>query len=521
MRRRAPRLALAAAISGFGLAGELLWSTLGVGLTAADFVVGVVLTGCGALVWDRRVTSRVGPLLTLAGFTWFVGNLGTALLYLHRGPVVHVALADPSGRVRSRLTRLAVAAAYVDALVEPIARNDVATLVLAALIAAAAFEATRSSATPLAYAAVLAAGAIDRLAGWGHQDAVLLAYDVAVASIAVGRVVGLWHERTVGAVTGLIVDLGAGTDTAGLKAKLARALGDPSLVLGYRLTGSDSFVDDAGAPIALPRAGTGRAVTPLEHRGEQIGVLLHDESLTADRQLTESVAAAAQLALANVRLQAEARAQAVELERSRRRVVETIDRQRRRLEQQLHDGPERLLQDAALRLAAADLGGITELRKELDAVRTELHEFAQGIRPTALSDGGLQPALELLAQRSPIPVRMDGTVARLAEPVEATLYFVCSEALANAVKHAHASEIWIEVHADDELVTVIVGDDGVGGASLDGGTGLRGLADRVEALGGQLVVVSPAGRGTRLRAEISLAPREPRPSRRTAAPATS
>jgi signal transduction histidine kinase len=520
-RRRALRLALAAAGIGLGLASELLWSSLAFGLTAADFAVGAVLIGSGAFVWDRRVASRSGPLLTLAGFTWFAGNLGSALVYLHRGPVVHVALADGNGRVRGRIAPVVVAAAYVDALVAPIARNDVATLVLAGLVAAAAFASARGSASALAYAAVLATGAVDRLAGWGHEDAILVAYDVAVAAIAAARLVDLRRERSVRAVTGLIVDLGAGTDTIGLRAKLARALGDPSLVLGYRLPGGEAFVDDAGAAVVLPRAGSGRAVTPLEHRGELIGVLVHDESLPADRQLSESVAAAAQLALANVRLQTEARAQAAELERSRRRVVETIDRQRRRLEQQLRDGPERLLEDAASRLAAADTGGLAGLREELDAVRGELHEFAQGIRPTALSEGGVMPALALLAQRSPVPVRVTGAVGRLPEPVEATLYFVCSEALANAVKHAHGREISIEVQADDGLATVIVADDGVGGAWLGGGTGLRGLADRVEALGGRLELASPAGRGTRLRAEISLAPREPRPRRSRAAHAAS
>src|SRR5262249_8392025 len=147
---------------------------------------------------------------------------------------------------------------------------------------------------------------------------------------------GRWLERT---VRGLVVDLGATVERAGLQAKLARALGDRSLVLGYRLAGREGFVDDAGTDVVLPAPGSGRTATMLEERGEQIGVLVHDDALLADSSVTGSLAAATRLALVNVRLQEEARAQAVELEGSRRRIVETIDLQRQRLERELRDGP--------------------------------------------------------------------------------------------------------------------------------------------------------------------------------------
>jgi signal transduction histidine kinase len=271
------------------------------------------------------------------------------------------------------------------------------------------------------------------------------------------------------------------------------------------------FVDDAGRELALPVPGSGRTATRLEERGEEIGVLVHDDAVLADPVLIDSVAAAARLALTNARLQADAQARAAELESSRRRIVETADRQRRRLESELREGPERLLERALGRLAdaeteatAGDAEAIVALEAGLSGAHDELRAYAQGIRPTALSEGGLMPALTLLAAHSPIPTRVRGEVERLPEPVEAALYFVCSEAVANAVKHAQASRVTIDVTAEDDLAVVVVADDGVGGATVGGGTGLRGLADRVEALGGRLEVESRAGDGTRVRAAVRL-----------------
>jgi signal transduction histidine kinase len=308
-----------------------------------------------------------------------------------------------------------------------------------------------------------------------------------------------------------VVDLGAASDTAGLHAKLARALGDPSLVLGYRLDDTSGFVDDAGRPVVLPAPGSGRTVTRLEERGEQIGVLVHDDALLADPVLIDSVAAAAQLALANARLQAEARARAVELESSRRRIVESTDRQRHRLEADLREGPERLLErtagwlgEAASEASDAGVETISALEAEVEEAWRELREFAQGIRPTVLSTGGLVAALASLAQRSPLPVEIHGELSRLPAPSEATLYFVCSESLANTVKHARASRVAIEVWEVRGAAGVVVCDDGLGGASIEAGSGLRGLIDRVEALGGHLEVESPLGGGTSVRAEVPL-----------------
>jgi len=523
---RVLRLAVAPLGVAFGLAVE--WgfydSSLGLALTVVDFLVGCLLVVGGTIAWDRRAGSRVGALMTLAGLTWFLGNLGGALVYLHRGPLVHLVLSYPSGRLRGWVSRVVVALAYLDALVEPLARNDKLTIALAAAVAVAACITYVASSGParkagapalvstLAFAAALWLGAVGRLDAMGHRDAVLLVYDLVIASITLLLLVdllrGRWAERT---VSGLVVDLGATSDSAGLRAKLAHALGDPSLALGYRLDEADGFVDDAGRPLALPAQVSGRTVTSLTERGRQIGVLVHDDAVLADPILIDSVAAAAQLVVANARLQAEARSQATGLESSRRRIVESTDRQRRRLERELREGPERLIDNARVALveaAATSAGGdadrLAALAAELGRAEEELREFGHGVLPPALTERGLTPALAELARHSPIPVRVTGEIQRLPEPIEATIYFVSAEALANAVKHAAASEVTIDVGTAGDRCRVVIADDGVGGAVASRGSGLTGLRDRVEALGGTLRLDSPPGDGTRVAAEIEL-----------------
>jgi signal transduction histidine kinase len=487
----------------------------------ADFAVGAVLVVCGALMWDRRPESRVGGLMWLAGLTWFLGTLFEPALYLHRGPLVHLLLAYPSGRLPTRVSRVVVVVAYIDTAIEPLASNDWLTLVLSGAVAAAAAHRLRNASGParsaarvalgavLTVDAVLVLGAVNRLAGWDADRATLWAYDVAIVSTAIVLAVDLirarWSEAV---VTGLVVDLGASQETGSLRTTLARSLGDPSLVIGYRLPATGTFVDDYGLPIELPAPGSGRATTAIEDRGEQVAVLVHDEALLTDPNLLESVAAAARIAVANAALQAETRAQAEELEASRRRLVEAGDAQRRRLEEDLRLGAERRLERVRTLLASAraDAAGdgspIERLESELDEARHDLREFARGVHPGALTEGGLRQALTLLAERSPISVEVTGSVGGLPEPRAAAIYFVCSEALTNVVKHAQASRASIELRDDGGHVRVTVADDGSGGASASRGTGLRGLADRIDALGGTLTIESPPGSGTRVLVEL-------------------
>jgi signal transduction histidine kinase len=213
-------------------------------------------------------------------------------------------------------------------------------------------------------------------------------------------------------------------------------------------------------------------------------------------------------ALANV----DAREQ---LAASRARIVEAGYEERRRLGRDLHDGAQQELVGAVISLELArrrwaqapDQAG--ELVEEaLEHVQTgirDLRELAAGIHPSALTDRGLRAALEALATRSPMPVEIgEAPPARLPAPVETSAYFVAAEALTNAAKHARCSHVHVGVRVDNGSATVEVQDDGVGGADPSAGSGLRGLADRVSALGGRLEIESPAGEGTTVRARIAL-----------------
>ena len=212
-----------------------------------------------------------------------------------------------------------------------------------------------------------------------------------------------------------------------------------------------------------------------------------------------------------------------ELTASRARIVATADQTRRRIERDLHDGAQQRLVSLALQLRAAQAAvppELDELAAEIDravaglsAALDELREIARGLHPAVLAEGGLVPALKALARRSSIPVDLVVRIDRgLPEPVEMSAYYVVSEAMTNSAKHAHASAVTVTVEAAGELLRVVVHDDGVGGADFTGGTGLTGLKDRVQALGGRLTVDSPRGSGTTLRAELPLAGAGPTPA---------
>jgi signal transduction histidine kinase len=204
-----------------------------------------------------------------------------------------------------------------------------------------------------------------------------------------------------------------------------------------------------------------------------------------------------------------------ELAASRARIVAAGDQARRRIERDLHDGTQQRLVSLVLDLRAAEAAvppERPELRAQLAGIADgltgaleELRELSRGIHPAILSEGGLAPALKALARRSAIPVELDLDVGgRLPEPVEVAAYYVVSEALANAAKHARASVAQVEAQARDGLLRLSVRDDGVGGAAPGKGSGLVGLADRVEALGGTVRVHSPAGQGTRLQIDLPI-----------------
>jgi signal transduction histidine kinase len=343
------------------------------------------------------------------------------------------------------------------------------------------------------------------------KDATLLANEAALVALAVSLLAGLlrwpWERAE---VTDFVVELDEARSGT-LRDALARALGDPTLELGYWLPESSAYVDAAGSRLELPAVGSARGVTRVERDGQAVAVLVHDPSVLDDPGLVEAVAAAARLAASNVRLQAEVRAQVSELQESRRRLVRAGDEERRRLEQRLHEGAERrlvalghVLERVSENTSRSRTAEIERASGQLARALADLHDLARGLHPRALTEQGLATALASLARRSPVPVELTVPAERLPAEVEAAAYFICSEALANVAKYASASGAVVRVTADERAALVEILDDGVGGADPAQGSGLRGLADRVEALGGTLRLESASSGGTRLSAELPL-----------------
>jgi signal transduction histidine kinase len=337
---------------------------------------------------------------------------------------------------------------------------------------------------------------------------------IVFASVPWAFLIGLVRSRVIraDAVAELLLALGEAPGTGSLRCQLADALGDRSLDLVFWLEDKKKWVDSDGHRVELP-SDTLRSWTPVELEGRRVGAIAHDATLDAEPELLRSVAAAAGLAMENERLQAQLRARVEELRASRARIVEAGTQERRRLERNLHDGAQQRLValSLTLRLAQGKLHTdpdranalINAAQEELTLALGELRELARGIHPAILSDRGLGPALEALAGRAPIAVELTGVPEEpLPEAIEAAAYFVVSEALTNVVKYAHASQATVSVSRNNGHAVVEVADDGIGGADPDRGSGLRGLADRVSALDGSMELDSPAGSGTRLRAEI-------------------
>jgi signal transduction histidine kinase len=553
--------------------GALTSSTRALAIVAVAWA----FLGAGLIAWARRPGNRLGPLLTAAGFALLARQFRYshdelaftvffALSELSYGLAAHSVLAYPSGHVRGRAEQWLVRAGYASVLLFPLAIllvyegterlrfmdprpheslllvwdngslavtlqrifvvwvwGVLATIFIALVVRrlARATPRARRLLAPLCLAAVVFAlravyegifAFVDRPSAL--VDDVLFWWQIAgFMALPIALVAGMLRARLARANVGELVLELERTPPEGVRGALARALDDPALEVGFWLPERLEYVDGHGRPLVLPGEDDDRAVTHLDHDGEPVAVIVHDASLVDEPELLLASGAAARLALENSRLHADMRAQLLEVQESRVRIVQAADEERRRIERDLHDGAQQRLVALALQLRSAqrELGSradpdvdrlLAEAVDELQVAVEELRELARGVHPAILTEDGLAAALESLTSRAPIPVALDVSDGRLPAQVEATAYFVACEALANVVKHAQASRAAVSAHRRNGVLVVEVEDDGIGGAHAEDGSGLRGLADRVEALGGRLVVESPAGGGTHVVGEI-------------------
>jgi signal transduction histidine kinase len=418
--------------------------------------------GTGLYAWRARPESRIGALMVGLGFAWwlftleasnsaFVHSLALVCGGLYGGFFLHIGLTFPSGRLRSVGDRRLAIAGY---LIFPLA-----------LVPSVMFAGPSESGCEDCPQHLLLIEPNDDLALILRLCGVALYLGMFV--IVVARTLGRWRAATVFERQQLAPVYACALLTFALVTVAQAGAGDAAWW--------PAFISTALLPFAF------------------LASLLRSHVSKLDAEL---------------------QARLEELRASRARLVQAGDAERRRLERNLHDGAQSrlvalaLLLRAARNRAAKSDAGLAELldqaQQELQTSLGELRELARGIHPAVLSERGLEPALHALASRAPVPVEIEIRADRLPAPVESAAYFVVSEALTNVAKYADASHAKVAVTRHNGQVLVEVADDGVGGASAESGSGLRGLADRVAALDGTLSVESPRGRGTTLRAEIPL-----------------
>jgi signal transduction histidine kinase len=521
----------------------------------------------GVAAWWRRPESRLGPLMIAAGFAIFLSMIGSwdlalpdtigSLFDLVPAAIfMHVYLAFPSGHLEQPVERLLVATTYAVAVGLQLAKimvgawgqenllaltsrpelakwlsyTQLTSISVCCLVAIGVLAARRRRAgrplrrsvallvdsfavALLMMAALFLVGAY----GWPGFEPIREVTYFSIGLAPVAFLVGLLDARLARSAVGdLFLELRADPAPADLRDALARTLRDDSLELAYWLPEFGTYADLDGRAVDLPTGDPGRATTLIDRDDDtRVAALLHSPALRDEPELLDSVAAAAAISLENARLHAELRARLEELRGSRARIVEAGQKERQRLERNLHDGAQQRLVALSLELSllesqlAADPAATQRLasaRREIAASLEELRELARGLHPAVVSGHGLDVALEQLAARAPVPVKLRiETQGRLPEPLEVAAFYLVSESLANVGKYARATSASVDVTRNDGRVVVEVIDDGCGGADTERGSGLRGLADRVEALDGRLLVWSPQGGGTRVRAELPCA----------------
>ena len=513
-------------------------------LAALFPAVGLVYVAVGLIAWARRPSSRLGLLLVVGGGLWMLLALanipapvteaiGAIAATLILGLLVQLLLGFPTGRLRSR-TELAVVLAgyfvclfmqaplYLYAAEGPLAISDRPDLVQAGIewqrivgalvvLATAAILVQRMRRAnpeqrrvlvPLAVYGIVALLFVP-LSSWlwevGSIEALRLRVVLQIVVLGLVPIVfALAASRGGFDRTGDIAELGAwlGAGRLGrqeLRDALAATLGDSSVELLFRVPGESGLVDARGIPVPSPADGNGRATVEVALGGRAVGAIVYDSALADRPEEVREVGRVVALALDHERL-------TVALRASRARIAAASDAERRRIARDLHDGLQSRL--VFLAVQAGTESDRAVLSAGIQSAIDDLRELVDGVMPAQLTERGLVAAVDDLRDRLPLAVELDaaGLDGRLRPEVETAAYFVVSEALVNAVKHAGASRVAVALVRRGERLEVAVVDDGRGGAEPAGG--IRGMADRVEALGGELRVESPAAGGTIVRAAI-------------------
>ena len=557
MSGRSTRLAIGLLGTLWAVAGESI--AMSVGRSASfgllHLAIGLTYLYGGLAIWGHEPENRTGRLMTLVGLTWFIGTLDESgipilnqvALALEDTPTVillALVLAYPSGRLETTVDRVAVAILAIGAtalnvlystslpLIADKSNGLYGGLALASLTAVVVIRRwliaprrSRRELSPvlvagLVFVAGLVINIIRRIAELPEGiEAILLAVrDLAPAAIPIALLVGFYRqsERRLQALVDAIPDrmfrfaLDGRFVGSGDGEEDGDEAAEPDIPVGHRL---HELMFAAASEAAL--AAADRALETGELQAYDFSL-----DLPAGRRNFEARVAPSgpDEVTAIVRDFTDQRAAEAEIRRSRARIVEATDAERRRLERDLHDGAQQRLVSLSLALRllrsrleagggdnAEAIAATDDAAAELKVALQELRELARGIHPAILTEAGLGAAITALAERSTVPATVDALPDRRLSPaIEATAYFVISEALANLAKYASATHATVGAECRGSTLHVEVGDDGVGGADASRGSGIRGLQDRVAAIGGRFTIESPKGQGTRLVAEIPI-----------------
>lgn len=542
-------------------------SQLGAALAFAEELWPVVLFSCvflvwvaaGVIAWWRRSDNGIGPLLVVGGIAIFLGGLSNVPAPLYEtinavfatsvlAVAVHVLHAFPSGRVYGRMSITTVCVAYVVAIGFDVFMTVVGPHMPEVAAASAIAQSLLGGMVMVSTALIL--GKRLSSADQRHRRVLLPLYLYGIVSVLLvplaPLVVGLTGlDPAVSGVAQLVilvclpvsfllgVLLGGfkrttaldalsrwlaveGTTRAAAGLALATALGDDSLRVVYWVAEDGRFVDQQGSAVAHANLGQGRGWVDVQVDGRLVGAIEYDTRLLADQDSVRRAGELLAIAIDRERLTTELLASNQQLEQSRLRLLEAAYRERSRIARDLHDGLQVKLVLLALEAQMianssdsprANALAAEQLRRGIDHAAADLRNLVNNVLPAGLLEQGLVAAAEDLIDRLEMPASLDGSVneAELSNAASHTAFFVLAELLANAVKHSRAKLVRVTLNQADGRLMIEVRDDGVGGAQVEGGTGLTGLMDRIAAHDGSFSIASNPGEGTQVRVELPCA----------------